>query len=1135
MILGVRTVRTVRFLVLAIVLLAGVSRPARAVDQRNITYILPTYGFVGLSDAELDAQIQLLRTRIGEGPYIKVGFTGYISISMTDWSVNTTSPSAVRAALSDTFAQIDAAVAKARAHNIPICLAFLTAIRDQYDPLQRAAESEDVRNVQWHGDNTFARGWVTYSRYARRLHATEEAYIREIGKYVAQLMRLYPETLVAATGDGEIELSNDHVTIEPDTPASMLCDYSPFAVAEFRDWLRGDGLYAAGGPYAAEAYSLAARYAGDASPAEDTNHDGHTLNSDFGTSFKTWDLRYANWSLYDATAPDPGAIALATGTAAGWSPTESPFGAAAFDAPRTRGTAWWTVFDQFRQTMVWHYNLDFAKWMTTSADDTGATVPSDRWYSDQIPADYLFGFTPENPQTRLLTSASPWWTADVWPYGNIGITAYNVNINGQYGRTLAGVIEPLAARNRRFGLTEWNPSTPTSPDIDIYRQEMAIVERYHPALLIPFAWGNPYYQILGSPFETALKELVDAEKDGWTALLASPETLRFAATKNGASGALLATTGTQTVTVKFTGAATSWTATADQRWVQLTNASGSGAGQLQVAIINPDNVLGGSTSVTANVTVIPAKAGLAPFTVPVTLMIDQTGGAAMTAPFGQVDTPVQNATGVAGTIAVTGWALDDVGVASVKIFRNCLTFENQANCQTVGGQNVVYIGDAVFLSGARTDVEAGFSTYPQANRAGWGFLLLTIFLPHVTGQQQYGGQGPISLYAFATDVEGHTTLLGRAWRVAGTLDGDHVPTTITLANDTMARPFGVIDTPGQGATVSKRLANFGWALTPDGNTIAGDSDDISIPTDDSTIGVYVDGALVGHAAYNQCRGTVGNPVPAGLYCNDDVSNVFGNLAPQPVFTERTWNPTRYRNLDVGRAPIAAFEIDTTTLSNGLHTIGWTVTDSAGRVDGIGSRFFTVLNSGASSAVTAQEVAGAVIRPSTSTGAFTPASARNERRAVNRRLDDRASDSVGPEGTSALAAESKDELTALQAAPAQPRGEARALEQFAPSWADVSARTGFDPRATLERLAPGDDGVRRVQIAQLSLLDLRLAAGIEAGYLVANGTLRDLPPGSHLDPTTGVFTWMPGPGHLGAYRLVFLGRGEKTVIDVTIHP
>ena len=71
------------------------------------------------------------------------------------------------------------------------------------------------------------------------------------------------------------------------------------------------------------------------------------------------------------------------------------------------------------------------------------------------------------------------------------------------------------------------------------------------------------------------------------------------------------------------------------------------------------------------------------------------------------------------------------------------------------------MGNAVFIAGARPDVEAAYPSLPQAYRAGWGYLLLTNMLPHVTNALGYGGQGPLTLYAFATDVEGHVTLLGR--------------------------------------------------------------------------------------------------------------------------------------------------------------------------------------------------------------------------------------------------------------------------------------------------------------------------------------------------------------------------------------
>jgi hypothetical protein len=59
--------------------------------------------------------------------------------------------------------------------------------------------------------------------------------------------------------------------------------------------------------------------------------------------------------------------------------------------------------------------------------------------------------------------------------------------------------------------------------------------------------------------------------------------------------------------------------------------------------------------------------------------------------------------------------------------------------------------------------------------------------------------------------------------------------------------------------------------------------------------------------------------------------------------------------------------------------------------------------------------------------------------------------------------------------------------------------------------------------------------VDTGYLVANGTLHDLPAGSHLDAATGHFTWMPGPAYVGSYRLTFLHGDERILINVTIGP
>jgi hypothetical protein len=101
--------------------------------------------------------------------------------------------------------------------------------------------------------------------------------------------------------------------------------------------------------------------------------------------------------------------------------------------------------------------------------------------------------------------------------------------------------------------------------------------------------------------------------------------------------------------------------------------------------------------------------------------------------------------------------------------------------------------------------------------------------------------------------------------------------------------------------VSGTIVNFGWALAPPPN---------DIPIDGSTIGVIIDGVLVGRPTYNRFR--------------SDIATLFPGYA----------NST---------GPVGFFVIDTTTLANGVHTIAWAVVDRAGHAQGIGSRFFTVAN------------------------------------------------------------------------------------------------------------------------------------------------------------------------------------------------
>jgi hypothetical protein len=321
----------------------------------------------------------------------------------------------------------------------------------------------------------------------------------------------------------------------------------------------------------------------------------------------------------------------------------------------------------------------------------------------------------------------------------------------------------------------------------------------------------------------------------------------------------------------------SWTATSDQSFVTVTP-SGSGAGLLTVQLASGADLP--TSDASAKITVTAAGATNSPQTITVNVHVYASG--TTIGPFGSFDTPTNGATGVAGAIPVTGWALDDIGVTNVKLYRDPVSAD-PPGAITANGK--VFIADAVFVADVRPDVAALYATLPLNYRAAWGYMLLTNFLP--SGSSPVGGNGPFTLYAYAIDVEGFQILLGSK--------------TITVDNANATKPFGTIDTPAQGAVVSGNLDNFGWVLTP--GTAA-------IPTDGSTIHVFVDGVQLGTAQYNLPR--------------SDVQTAF------PGYTN-------------SGGPIGYFPINTTTLSNGVHTIFWVVTDNQNRSDGIGSRFFTVLN------------------------------------------------------------------------------------------------------------------------------------------------------------------------------------------------
>ena len=332
----------------------------------------------------------------------------------------------------------------------------------------------------------------------------------------------------------------------------------------------------------------------------------------------------------------------------------------------------------------------------------------------------------------------------------------------------------------------------------------------------------------------------------------------------GISGSLITSPQSVLVTIPTIPSA-AWTAISDHTNITVSPGSGIGTGSFQVSVV-------------------PGASGVVTVTVPGVSNTTQTiqvniRNVVPALPSGNFDTPVSGVTGVVGAIPVTGWVLDNIEVAHVDIFREPVTGETPGN--------LVLIGTATFSTDSRPDVQSLFPASPLQYRAGWGYQLLTNLLPNSSGSGA-PGSGTYKLHAVAFDVAGLQRDLGTK--------------TVTVDNTHATKPFGTIDTPTQGGTISgTNLVNFGWALTPQTGMI---------PIDGSTITVVIDGVVAGNPTYNQFR--------------SDIATFFPN----------------YTN---SNGAVGFFYINTTTLANGVHTISWNAFDNLGHGEGLGSRYFTVQN------------------------------------------------------------------------------------------------------------------------------------------------------------------------------------------------
>ena len=433
-----------------------------------------------------------------------------------------------------------------------------------------------------------------------------------------------------------------------------------------------------------------------------------------------------------------------------------------------------------------------------------------------------------------------------------------------------------------------------------------------------------------------------------------------------------------------------WEVSADSNRLSIDAAKGTNTGTVTVSVDSTGLSAGTYEGI---LLVTDPYATNSPQSIDVTIKVYDTGETAF--PFGEFATPANGST-VIGSIAVTGWALDDIGIENVKLYRG-----------EVG--SLTYIGDAIFVEGARPDVEQSYPGYPMNYKAGWGYMMLTNFLPG-------GGNGEYKIHAIATDAEGNQITLGTR--------------TIQCDNAHAVKPFGAIDTPAQGGIASgKNYVNWGWVLTPQPD---------KIPEDGSTINIWVDGKNIGHPTYNIYRG--------------DISALF------PGYTN-------------SNGAIGYFYLDTTPYENGIHTIYWTAADSGGDADGIGSRYFSIANTG-------------------------QASAQSQYRQNQQHQN-------GPIGFSSASIEDI------------PINNSESLR----------IRKGFDE--TIRDIEADENGIYSIAIQELDRVEIDIYGNnpVLTGYMMVGDQPRALPIGSTLDTNAGKFYWNPGPGFVGNYHLVFIERGR----------
>ena len=293
---------------------------------------------------------------------------------------------------------------------------------------------------------------------------------------------------------------------------TFTADYSPFAVAEFRDWLTHRGEFAKGGLFEGQGRKGGEAFGDDPSPAQ-AKGGNKAFDAVYGTRFGTWALLYWDTGAFpDALDRDAKGM-----PAAG----EKGFTAGGFDAPRQMKDPLWKEWQNrdpqtpgYRQWRI-HRSLEE---MFRIAREEG--IPREEiWSRERSMHSHKVDYWKDNPSPIMAA-----WVA-ITKDSNAGFNRYGFRASLEKAQLEAAAAEAKAA-GAQFGTLEFNPSMDPEPKLK-EEDYAADLEAWYAAgarVLGCREWkgqntGGTHglkasaLRIKGTPFEPALKKFLSSRPD----------------------------------------------------------------------------------------------------------------------------------------------------------------------------------------------------------------------------------------------------------------------------------------------------------------------------------------------------------------------------------------------------------------------------------------------------------------------------------------------------------------------------------------------------------------------------------------------------------------------------------------------